>query len=193
MKPTVFDDLAATTALYRPGPMGMGSHIRYSKRKNDLEAKIPVHKDFSKTVVEEILEPTHGLIVYQESVLRIATMAAGFTSVEADSLRKAIGKKKMALMKSLGGKFIKGMIDNGYDEEAVNLLWEGIVAFGEYAFNKSHSVSYALNAYIAGYLKAHYPVEFMAAALKINDTPHKIREKIGRSPSEHAIGYYLCP
>ena len=167
MKPTVFDDLAATTALYRPGPMGMGSHIRYSKRKNDLEAKIPVHKDFSKTVVEEILEPTHGLIVYQESVLRIATMAAGFTSVEADSLRKAIGKKKMDLMRSMKPKFINGILTNlKVSEAAANLLWDTIEEQGKYSFNKSHSISYALNAYTSGYLKANYPKEYMASILE---------------------------
>ena len=178
LQPTEFMDLAAVTALYRPGPMGLNSHLQFAQRKNNPDVRVPVHEAFYGTKVEELLKDTYGLVVYQEDCMRIAKECAGFTPKEADDLRKAIGKKKMALMKSLGGKFIKGMIDNGYDEEAVNLLWEGIVAFGEYAFNKSHSVSYALNAYIAGYLKAHYPVEFMAAALKLNDTPDKIREYI---------------
>ena len=178
LQPTEFMDLAAVTALYRPGPMGLNSHLQFAQRKNNPNVRVPVHEAFYGTKVEELLKDTYGLVVYQEDCMRIAKECAGFTPKEADDLRKAIGKKKMALMKSLGGKFIKGMIDNGYDETAVNLLWEGIVAFGEYAFNKSHSVSYALNAYIAGYLKAHYPVEFMAAALKLNDTPDKIREYI---------------
>ena len=178
LQPTEFMDLAAVTALYRPGPMGLNSHLQFAQRKNNPDVRVPVHEAFYGTKVEELLKDTYGLVVYQEDCMRIAKECAGFTPKEADDLRKAIGKKKMALMKSLGGKFIKGMIDNGYDEKAVNLLWEGIVAFGEYAFNKSHSVSYALNAYIAGYLKAHYPVEFMAAALKLNDTPDKIREYI---------------
>lgn len=178
LQPTEFMDLAAVTALYRPGPMGLNSHLQFAQRKNNPNVRVPVHEAFYETKVEELLKDTYGLVVYQEDCMRIAKECAGFTPKEADDLRKAIGKKKMALMKSLGGKFIKGMVDNGYDETAVNLLWEGIVAFGEYAFNKSHSVSYALNAYIAGYLKAHYPVEFMAAALKLNDTPDKIREYI---------------
>ena len=178
LQPTEFMDLAAVTALYRPGPMGLNSHLQFAQRKNNPDVRVPVHEAFYGTKVEELLKDTYGLVVYQEDCMRIAKECAGFTPKEADDLRKAIGKKKMALMKSLGGKFIKGMVDNGYDETAVNLLWEGIVAFGEYAFNKSHSVSYALNAYIAGYLKAHYPVEFMAAALKLNDTPDKIREYI---------------
>lgn len=178
LQPTEFMDLAAVTALYRPGPMGLNSHLQFAQRKNNPNVRVPVHEAFYGTKVEELLKDTYGLVVYQEDCMRIAKECAGFTPKEADDLRKAIGKKKMALMKSLGGKFIKGMVDNGYDETAVNLLWEGIVAFGEYAFNKSHSVSYALNAYIAGYLKAHYPVEFMAAALKLNDTPDKIREYI---------------
>ena len=178
LQPTEFMDLAAVTALYRPGPMGLNSHLQFAQRKNNPDVRVPVHEAFYGTKVEELLKDTYGLVVYQEDCMRIAKECAGFTPKEADDLRKAIGKKKMALMKSLGGKFIKGMVDNGYDEKAVNLLWEGIVAFGEYAFNKSHSVSYALNAYIAGYLKAHYPVEFMAAALKLNDTPDKIREYI---------------
>lgn len=178
LQPTEFMDLAAVTALYRPGPMGLNSHLQFAQRKNNPNVRVPVHEAFYGTKVEELLKDTYGLVVYQEDCMRIAKECAGFTPKEADDLRKAIGKKKMALMKSLGGKFIKGMVDNGYDETAVNLLWEGIVAFGEYAFNKSHSVAYALNAYIAGYLKAHYPVEFMAAALKLNDTPDKIREYI---------------
>lgn len=178
LQPTEFMDLAAVTALYRPGPMGLNSHLQFAQRKNNPNVRVPVHEAFYGTKVEELLKDTYGLVVYQEDCMRIAKECAGFTPKEADDLRKAIGKKKMALMKSLGGKFVKGMVDNGYDETAVNLLWEGIVAFGEYAFNKSHSVSYALNAYIAGYLKAHYPVEFMAAALKLNDTPDKIREYI---------------
>lgn len=178
LQPTEFMDLAAVTALYRPGPMGLNSHLEFAQRKNNPNVRIPVHKSFYGTKVEELLKDTYGLVVYQEDCMRIAKECAGFTPKEADDLRKAIGKKKMALMKSLGGKFIDGMINNGYDPEAVELLWNGIVAFGEYAFNKSHSVSYALNAYIAGYLKAHYPVEFMAAALKLNDSPEKIREYI---------------
>ena len=167
LQPTEFMDLATVTALYRPGPMGMNAHKEFAIRKNNPEARIPANeKSFIGTKVEEILANTYGLCAFQEQVMIIAKECAGFTAREADDLRKAIGKKKIDLMNSLGGKFKEGMILNGYNKKAVENLWEGIVAFGSYAFNKSHSVSYAINAYISGYLKANYPLEFMAAVLK---------------------------
>lgn len=168
VKPNRFDDLPAITALYRPGPMGMGAHNEFAERKNNPKLRIPANEpSFIGTAVEEILEPTYGLICYQESVMTLAKRCAGFTAREADDLRKAIGKKKMDLMLSLGDKFKSGMIENGYQKQAVENLWNGIVAFGSYAFNKSHSVSYALLAYQSAYLKAHYPVEFMSAVARL--------------------------
>lgn len=167
LQPTEFMDLATVTALYRPGPMGMNAHKEFAIRKNNPEARIPANeKSFIGTKVEEILSNTYGLCAFQEQVMIIAKECAGFSAREADDLRKAIGKKKIDLMNSLGGKFKEGMINNGYNKKSVENLWEGIVAFGSYAFNKSHSVSYAINAYISGYLKANYPLEFMAALLK---------------------------
>jgi len=167
VKPDTFEDLPAITALYRPGPMGMNAHNEFAEKKNNIEARIPANEvDFIGTKVEDILKPTLGLLVYQEQIMTISKECAGFTSREADDLRKAIGKKKMDLMKSLGGKFKSGMIANGYPEKAVNNLWEGIVGFGQYSFNKSHSVSYALLAYQSAYLKAHYPTEFMCAVAR---------------------------
>lgn len=180
LKPTEFMDLASVTALYRPGPMGMGLHEEFTQRKHDPSKRIPVHKSFIGTPLEEILAETYGGLTYQEQIMSIAKICAGFSSREADDLRKAIGKKKMSLMMSLGDKFKEGMIKNGYQKEAVNILWGGIVGFGEYCFNKSHSVSYALMAYVAAYLKANYPVEFMAAALKQHiDKPDKVIEYLG--------------
>lgn len=167
VKPDNFDDLPAITALYRPGPMGMNAHNEFAKKKKDPSKRIPVNdRNFLGTKVEEILSPTNAQLVYQEQIMAIAKDCAGFSSREADDLRKAIGKKKMDLMKSLGEKFKSGMIKNGYPQVSVERLWDGIVGFGEYCFNKSHSVSYALLAYMTAYLKANYPVEFMAAYAK---------------------------
>lgn len=168
VKPNRFDDLPAITALYRPGPMAMNAHKDFAERKNNPKLRVPANEpSFIGTAVEEILEPTYGLICYQESVMTLAKRCAGFTAREADDLRKAIGKKKMDLMISLGDKFKSGMIENGYQKQAVENLWNGIVAFGSYAFNKSHSVSYALLAYQSAYLKAHYRTEFMCAVARL--------------------------
>lgn len=211
VKPTEFEDLAAITALYRPGPMGLNLHNDYADRKNNPSARIPVHKDFIGTKVEEILSPTLAALVYQEQVMQISQQCAGFTPKEADGLRKAIGKKKMDLMKSIGNSFKEGMIKNGYTEESVNVLWDGIVAFGQYAFNKSHSISYALNSYQLAYLKVHYPTEFMAAVLKQRmgsddistlfsetramgikiETPNINYSREGITPNENSISYGL--
>lgn len=166
VKPTEFTELAALTALYRPGPMSLNLHHDFALRKKDEKARIPVHKDFYGTTVEEILSPNLNALVYQEDIMKIARQCAGFTAREADDLRKAIGKKNMDLMRSLEGKFKEGMLKNGYKQAGVNLLWEGFVGFGQYAFNLSHATSYALNSYQAAYLKAHYPTEFIANVLK---------------------------
>lgn len=180
IKPDNFEDIPAITALYRPGPMGMNAHNEFAERKNNPALRIPANeKSFIGTKVEEILKPTLGLLTYQESVMTIAKECAGFTAREADDLRKAIGKKKADLMASLGGKFKEGMIANGYNTDSVNKLWEGIVAFGQYAFNRSHSVSYSLLAYESAYLKAHYPTEFMAAFIKQKQgSPEKFNQAL---------------
>lgn len=137
--PTEFEELAAITALYRPGPMGIGLHTDFAKRKNDTNARLPIHKDFYGTKVEEILEPTLNALTFQEQIMQISKQCAGFTSKEADKLRKAISKKNIKLMESMEKKFKDGMKDNkedSYSEEAINMLWDGFVSFGEYAFNK---------------------------------------------------------
>lgn len=167
--PTEFEELAAITALYRPGPMGIGLHTDFAKRKNDTNARLPIHKDFYGTKVEEILEPTLNALTFQEQIMQIARQCAGFSAKEADKLRKAIGKKNIKLMESMEKKFKDGMKNNkedNYSEEAIDVLWDGFVSFGEYAFNKSHSCSYALNGYISAYLKTYYPLEFMTAVIK---------------------------
>lgn len=166
--PTDFMDIAATTALYRPGPMKMNAHNQYADRKNGREEIVYIRPEFAGTAVEEILEPTYGLIVYQEQCMQLATKFAKMSPYESDQLRKAIGKKKMKMMMQLRPKFIGGITEQGYAERDAEALWETIAVFGQYGFNKSHSISYAINAYKTCYLKANYPAEFMAALLQQN-------------------------
>ncbi|NLN31442.1 MAG: DNA polymerase III subunit alpha [Bacteroidales bacterium] len=161
LKPNRFEDLIAMNALYRPGPM---DYIReYIRRKNagsQVEYKLPV--------MEKYLSDTYGITVYQEQVMLLSQELAGFTKGEADNLRKAMGKKKRSIMDEMKVKFFEGSLKKGYDEQTVNEIWTDWVSFAEYAFNKSHSTCYAYVAYQTGYLKAHYPAEFMAAVLSRN-------------------------
>lgn len=137
MKPSVIDDIVATTALYRPGPMGMQSHIKYADRKNGREAyEYPVHPDFKGTVLEKILESTQGLIVYQESIMQIASEVGGMTLQQGDDLRKAMGKKIMSKMQAMKPTFIEGGLKNGYSSNALEMLWETMAVFAQYGFNK---------------------------------------------------------
>lgn len=181
MKPTEFNDLAACTAVARPGPMGMNSHTMYAERKNGLSKIEALHPDFKGSPLEKILSQTYGLCIYQEQSMRIASEIAGMTLQEGDKLRKAMGKKKHDIMMKMKPKFISGGIANGYSEEAMNKLWDVLEPFSKYAFNKSHSVAYAMNAYQAAYLKTHYPVEFIAALIaqtidKKDKTLNNLRE-----------------
>lgn len=177
--PTKFGDLSATTAIARPGPMGMDSHNKYAKRKNGLEPIDFIHKDFIGSPLEKILGETYGLLVYQEQVMQIASEIAGMTLQQGDDLRSAMGKKKIEVMESMKPLFFEGAKSNGYSEEAVTVLWNTIAEMAKYGFNKAHSVSYAINSYQSAYLKVHYPVEFMssliAQATKKGDKD-KIRE-----------------
>ena len=161
LMPNRFEDLIAMNALYRPGPM---EYIpKFIKRKHGTE-KI----DYTLPVMEKYLNDSYGITVYQEQVMLLSQELAGFTKGEADSLRKSMGKKKKSIMDELKLKFVEGCAKNGYDEAIVNKIWADWEAFAHYAFNKSHSTCYALVAYQTGYLKAHYPAEFMAAALSRN-------------------------
>ncbi len=160
LKPTAFDDISALLALYRPGPLSMDMHNTFAERKNGLEAVTFDHPD-----LEPVLGETHGVIVYQEQVMKIATDLCGFTMAEADQLRKAVGKKKRDLMEAQKEQFLAGGVENGYDKSFVSGLWDLIEKFAEYGFNKSHTVAYGVVSYQTAYLKAHYPVEYMAALL----------------------------
>ncbi len=167
MKMDTFADISAVSALYRPGPMGANSHINYALRKNGLQEKTPIHPELAHAL-EDILGSTYGLIVYQEQVMRIAQKLAGFSLGQADILRKAMGKKKAEVLQQQFTGFSAGMKANGYSQDAIDTLWEILVPFSSYAFNKSHSEAYALVSYQTAYLKAHYPAEFMAALLASN-------------------------
>ena len=161
LKPNRLEDLIAMNALYRPGPM---EYIpRFIRRKHGLE-KI----DSPLPVMEKYLEDTYGITVYQEQVMLLSQELAGFTKGQADSLRKAMGKKKRSIMDEMKVMFMEGCAKKGYDEATVTKIWSDWEAFAQYAFNKSHSTCYALVAFQTGYLKAHYPAEYMAAVLSRN-------------------------
>lgn len=159
------EDIIAITAMYRPGPMGMNSHTRYADRKNGLEDVDYIHSEFAGSALEDILGRTYGLCIYQEQVLQISNQIGGMTLQEGDKLRKAMGKKKMDVMDSMKPKFFSGGRDRGFSDDALEALWDTMVPFAKYAFNRSHSASYAITAYETAYLKANYPAEFMAAAI----------------------------
>jgi DNA polymerase-3 subunit alpha len=160
LKPDCFDDIVALLALYRPGPMAAGLHTEYARRKHGLSPVTVPHPDLAK-----ILQPTYGILVYQEQVLEIAKRIAGFTLGGADLLRRAIGKKKAAEMEAQKTKFLQGCAANGYPDKFAQDLWNLIEGFADYAFNKSHSAGYGLLSYQTAWLKANYPVEYMAALL----------------------------
>lgn len=161
LKPNKFGDLIAMNALYRPGPM---EYIpNYINRKHGLE-KI----NYDLPEMEEILEETYGITVYQEQVMLLSQKLANFTKGEADSLRKAMGKKKPEEMEKMQKQFIAGCLANGHPENTAKKIWHDWEAFAQYAFNKSHSTCYAYISYQTAYLKAHYPAEFMAAVLSRN-------------------------
>ena len=159
-QPSKFEDLVAFNALYRPGALSVGMVDEYIKRK---QGKKTVRYILPET--RKILEETYGVIAYQEQVMQVAVEVAGFTMGEADVLRKAMGKKKPEVMAEQKQKFLDGAASRGVDKEKAAELWDFIEPFAGYGFNKSHSVAYALLAYKTAYLKAHYPVAFMAAML----------------------------
>ena len=161
LKPTVFDDLIAMNALYRPGPI---EYIpSFVNRKNGDEEIL-----YDLPAMEEFLKETYGITVYQEQVMLLSQKLANFTKGEADVLRKAMGKKLIAVLDKMKPKFISQAKENGHDEEKLEKIWKDWEAFASYAFNKSHSTCYAWIAYQTAYLKAHYPAEYMAAVLSNN-------------------------
>ncbi|HZY77228.1 MAG TPA: DNA polymerase III subunit alpha [Jatrophihabitantaceae bacterium] len=164
MRPDNFEDISAVGALYRPGPMGANSHNEYADRKNGRKPVIPIHSELAEPL-EEILGDTYGLIVYQEQVMAIAQKVAGFSLGQADLLRRAMGKKKKAELDKQQAGFFAGMRERGYSDAAIQTLWDILLPFSDYAFNKAHSAAYGLISYWTAYLKANYPAEYMAALL----------------------------
>lgn len=164
MKPTGFNDIVASLALYRPGPMGVNAHWDYADRKNGRKPIVPIHPELEEPL-KEILGETYGLIVYQEQIMEISRKVANYTAGEADGFRKAMGKKQPEVLEKEYAKFEEGMLSNGFSAAAIKALWETILPFASYAFNKSHAAGYGLVSFWTGYLKAHYAPEYMAALL----------------------------
>ena len=161
LKPTQFADLIAMNALYRPGPLEyIPSFVARKNGQEEISYDLPA--------MEEFLEETYGITVYQEQVMRLSQKLAGFSKGDADVLRKAMGKKIFALLEKLKPQFINGGKENGHPEEILEKIWKDWEAFASYAFNKSHSTCYAWIGYQTAYLKAHYPAEYMAAVLSNN-------------------------
>src|SRR5690625_4662161 len=164
MQPTGFADIVAVLALYRPGPMGQNAHNDYADRKNGRQPVKPIHPELAEPL-QEILAETYGLIVYQEQIMRIAQRVAGYSLARADILRKAMGKKKAEVLEAEFEGFSEGMKANGFSTAAIKALWDTVLPFAGYAFNKSHAAGYGLVSYWTAYLKANYPAEYMAGLL----------------------------
>lgn len=160
MKVDCFDDMVAAAAIFRPGPLGAKVNETYCDVKHGRAKPVYDHPS-----MEGVLESTYGCLIYQEQVMELSKVMAGFTSSQADKLRKAVGKKNQTLMAEVKPKFIKGCVDNGISENIAIVVWGKIEEFGYYGFNKSHSACYAFIAYQTAYLKRYYPLEFMCALL----------------------------
>lgn len=161
LRPNRIDDLIAMNALYRPGPMD--NIPTYIDRKHGRESVDCFHKD-----LEPVLKPTYGVIVYQEQVMQIAQVLSGFTLGKADEMRRAMGKKIKEKLEKLKPEFVTGAEKRGYEAKLAELIWDTMLPFADYAFNKSHSAAYAILAYQIAYLKTHYRQEFMASLLSLN-------------------------
>ncbi len=174
MKPDNFEDVSAVIALYRPGPMGANSHTNYALRKNGLQPVTPIHPELEEPL-KDILDISYGLIIYQEQVMAIAQKVAGFSLGQADILRRAMGKKKKSELDKQYEGFSGGMKERGFGDGAIQALWDILLPFSDYAFNKAHSAAYGLVSYWTAYLKAHYPAEYMAALLtSVGDSKDKM-------------------
>jgi len=182
IQPSQFSDLSALVALYRPGPMESGMMDMFVRRKNGQE-KIT----YETPLLEEVLKDTYGCMVYQEQIMQISKLLGGFTPGEADTLRKAMGKKKLEVMEKFGKKFVEGCAKNKIPTKKAEHIYEQMKAFAGYGFNKSHSYAYALVSYQTAYLKANYPIEFMCSAL----TNEIGQNAIGAEDKENKIVTYL--
>jgi len=164
MAPDKFQDISAVLALYRPGPMGANAHNDYADRKNGRKPVTPIHPELAEPL-DEILGESYGLIVYQEQVMAIAQKVAGYSLGSADLLRRAMSKKKKEILDKEYVPFSEGMRAHGYSDAAIKTLWDMLVPFSDYAFNKAHTAGYGVVSFWTGYLKANYPAEYMGALL----------------------------
>ncbi len=172
LRPDTFEDVIAVLALYRPGPLGSGMVDMFVRRKHGEEKTVYPHAD-----TQPVLEPTYGVIVYQEQVMQIANIIGGFSMADADNLRKAMGKKKADVMAKFKDQFVAGAVAQKHGEKFARELFETMEYFAGYGFNKSHSTAYALVTYQTAWLKAHYPTEFTAANLTVESgNSDKIKE-----------------
>jgi DNA polymerase-3 subunit alpha len=160
LEPDRFEDLMALVALYRPGPLNSGLHTEYAERKHGRRKVTYPHDDLAP-----ILKDTYGVMIYQEQVMQVAVALAGFSMGEADTLRKAMGKKQVEVLMPFKEKFIAGAVNKGYDHKLAADMFDMIVPFADYGFNASHACAYGLVAYQTAYLMAHHPVEYMASVL----------------------------
>jgi DNA polymerase-3 subunit alpha len=186
LEPDSFDDIVAVLALYRPGPLKSGLVDSYINRKHGRE---PVEYPFPE--LEPILKETYGVWVYQEQIMKASQILAGFTPGEADTLRKAIGKKKKEVMQEMKEKFIKGSVQRGYPEKKIAELWEDIEKFASYSFNKSHSVAYGYLSYWTAYMKAYYPEEFFAVKFSTEKSDRKFINLINDARTN--FGMHILP
>jgi DNA polymerase-3 subunit alpha len=179
MAPTRFEDVSAVLALGRPGPMGANAHVNYALRKTGQQQIDPIHPEL-KDALEPILGNTYHLVVYQEQVMAIAQQLAGYTLGGADLLRRAMGKKKKEEMDKQWAIFSEGMQKNNYSLEAAQAVWDVLVPFSQYGFNKSHTAGYGMVSYWTAYMKANYPAEYMAALLtSVGDNKDKMAIYLG--------------
>ena len=179
MAPDSFEDISAVLALYRPGPMGVNAHTDYAERKNGRQQITPIHPELAVPLAD-ILDDTYGLIVYQEQVMAIAQRVADYSLGAADLLRRAMGKKKKAILDKEFVPFSEGMRAKGYSQGAIDKLWETLVPFSDYAFNRAHTAGYGLVSFWTGYLKANFPSEYMAALLtSVKDDKDKLAIYLG--------------
>lgn len=165
LKPTEFEDIVAMVSLYRPGPLSAGMVPQYINRKNGREKVI-----FDHPFMEPILKETYGVTVYQEQIMKVSRALAGFTAGQADTLRKAMGKKKRDVLDKMKDDFVSGCVNNTVPAKTAEKVWHDWEGFADYAFNKSHAACYAMISYRTAYLKAHYPSEFMAALMNADIT-----------------------
>ena len=186
LKPSSLEDISSILALYRPGPLDAGLIPKFINRKHGREAI-----DFACPALEPILKETYGIMVYQEQIMRIAQDLAGYSLGEADLLRRAMGKKKVSEMQKHRSQFVEGATARGVNATVAEALFEQMVLFAEYCFNKSHSTAYGAVTYQTAYLKAHYPVAYMAALLTVNaGATDKVQRYIGNC---QAMGIEVMP